>query len=144
MKSAVVIGVVLVLLSPLILSSLSVAGDVTITIKRGFNPSGLLSHVGYTVILDNTIGNTSVNFVTNVTNHYLRHSSYIVYNETANPGIGFFHSEFQLPFPALPYKITIDVTTNTSTNLSLSRTGIVLFNCYIIFIKGNETVTGPS
>ena len=164
MKSILSIGVAFIILLPLFASfstampigktidktykgdglSSSGNGTVTISIHEGFNPSGFLSRLGYTVTFDNTLGTKTVNFYSNITFHYLFHNAYEECHAPLGPMWGYDHSIFQLPFPMYPFVVTFTVTTDTSTNLSLSRTGIMLFNCHVLFIKGNETVTGPS
>ncbi len=119
-------------------------GTVTISVHRGFNPSGLFSRIGYTISLDNRKGSKTVEFHVNVTYHYLSRNPGLNINTSLPDIIEYHYSVLSIPFPIYPFKITFSIMTNTSTNLSLSRTGIVLFNCYIVFIEGNETVTGPS
>jgi hypothetical protein len=119
-------------------------GTVTLRIHRGFNEHGFLSHIGYSTTIDNTLGTKPVNYSINITFYYITHNAYSWEFGINYPLVGSTSSYLNPPFPMYPFKISIAIKTNTSTNLSLSRTGIMLFNCYVLFIKGNETVTGPS
>ncbi|MEM0466340.1 MAG: hypothetical protein QXX20_01895 [Candidatus Thermoplasmatota archaeon] len=119
-------------------------GTVKITIRNGIYEHGFLSRIGYTLDFDNTRGTKTVNFSFNITYYYLTHNAYEWGYARPDPMGGIRHSVLSPPFPMYPFKVTIDVKANTSTNLSLSRVGIMLFNCYLWFIKGNESVTGPS
>ncbi len=119
-------------------------GTVTLEIRRGFNEQGFLSRIGYSTTVDNTLGTKTVNYSINITFYYRSHTvSSLEFGENP-PLLGSTSSYLNPPLPVLPFRISIVITTNTSTNLSLSRSGIMLFNCFVVFTSGQETVTGPS
>jgi hypothetical protein len=163
MKSTLSIGVAFIILLPLFASfstaipieksihktyngtSNSENGTVTLTIRRGWNEHGFLSQIGYTLDINNTCGTKTVNYSYNITYHYLSHNAYEWRPPSDLPPLmGVYTNILPIPLPVYPFIVTIWIHTNTSTNLSLARTGIMLFNCYVLFIKGNETITGPS
>jgi hypothetical protein len=164
MKSTLSIGVAFIILLPLF-ASFSTAipipektlhtfkgtstsqldnGTVTLTIKNGYNDRGFFSHIGYSIKIDNSLGTKTVGYFYTGTYYYINHKAYEWSNSSLIPFLGIKFDTLPIPFPMYPFKVSFTIKTNTSTNLSLTRTGIMLFNCYVLFIKGNETVTGPS
>lgn len=164
MKPALTIGVAFLFIMPLFISfstatptqktihetiretpaSQTSNGTVTLTIKKGFNYNGFLSRIGYSINVDNTHGTKTVNYSYTGTFHYINHDAYDKINSSLIHGSGLKDDVLFIPFPMYPFKITLTIQTDTSTNLSLTRTGIMLFNCYVLFTSGNETATGPS
>jgi len=153
MKTAPAVVAIIILLP--LLSSFSYAfpiekpsnsgsGTVTLTIQNGFNDKGLLSRIGYTVIFDNTLGTKEVNFTSSVVYHYIKRDVYDNTSVIVQPMAGYEFNILSVPFPMYPFKVTITVTADTSTHLSLTRTGIMILNCYVVFINGNKSITGTS
>jgi hypothetical protein len=122
-------------------------GTVTLTIRRGWNEQGLFSRIGYTLIIDNTLGTKELNYSYCITYNYLLKKDAVDYRtpSTLQPGTGTYTNILPIPFPTIPFRVTIYIQTNTTNELRHSRTGIMLFNCFLLFNDGKtDSMAGES
>jgi hypothetical protein len=101
--------------------------------------------IGYTILVDNLKGTQPVNYTVNETYYIPLRKAYlyattqsIVYPEWAHS-----FRVFNFLYPPL-FLIRVEIRTNTSTNLSLMRSGFVLFSFFVVFTTGQPSITGPS
>ena len=131
-------------------SLLSDNGTVTLMIQHGTHLIykdgyfiGISGITGFTLLVNNGNGTKNVTFTISMTcSRLLRNmSEWTSVNGSINPG---FLSGLQFYYFPHFCKITVSIKTDTSTNLSLTRSGYVLFSFFFIFTNGPESVTGPS
>jgi len=123
-------------------------GTVTLELKSGkFDEQTweIKGFIGYTIFIDNTKGTEPVNYTVNETYYMPLRKSYlyattqsILYPEWAHT-----YRVINVLYPPL-FLISVEIRTNTSTNLSLLRTGFVIGSFFVIFTTGQSSITGPS
>jgi hypothetical protein len=126
-------------------------GTVKLTICHGTKPLfkegnfvGIRGIRGFSVLVDNGDGIKIVNFSINITITRLNNTPVAYFNGTSSAPMYLIYQFYieKITPPAI-LKITVTVKTDTSTNLSLTRSGYIIFSCPV-FINGPKSVTGPS
>jgi len=122
---------------------------VTITLKSGqydMNTSTFRGILGYTFLIENR--GTKEIWCDVIADHYAffshQHIAYSKISSNLWPQWAWFVGTIPVLYLHPLMTITVRVTTNTSTNLTLERSGIELFSSFFIGWTGPESVTGPS
>lgn len=138
-KTSILLVVILIL--PISFFS---SATVTLKIQNGFNEKGLLRHIGYSMSVDNQNGTNNFYYKCNVSlyNIFTHKYSNETYPHYSMIGFKTTDSILSLPFPTLPIKISISITTETKYQLSLTRTGFLFLHNFILFTSGKENITG--
>ena len=124
-------------------------GTVTITMKSGqfdTKTRTIKGIFGYTVYIENW-GTKEVWYNSTATQRTMFSHQYYHTNVSGNvpPKLGSYDGNIPVLYLHPLMTITVQVTvTNTSTNLTLERSGIELFSSFFIWLTGPESVTGPS
>jgi len=122
---------------------------VTITLKSGqfdMDTQTIRGILGYTVLIENR--GTKEIWCDVIADQYAffshQHLAYSKISSNLYPQWAWFTGNIPVLYLHPLMTITVRVTTNTSTNLTLERSGIELFSSFFVGWTGPESVTGPS
>ncbi len=122
---------------------------VTIIIKSGqfdMDTQTIRGILGYTFLIENR--GTKEIWCDVIADQYAffshQHLAYTKISSNIWPQWAWFVSTIPVLYLHPLMTMTVRVTTNTSTNLTLERSGIELFSSFFIGWTGPESVTGPS
>lgn len=101
--------------------------------------------IGYLMVVENN-GNTTIqmNWTAYAFGIFTHKVTRDIRGSTGGIGpLGWWERTIPLSWHPIQ-KITVKVWLNTSTNLTIERSGLLLFSIFCIWLTGPESVTGPS